>query len=297
MGTEQSTQTTYSEALYRVLGRTCSTMYIPTISSLSLLTLPILNGLAQASFIDAHAKITAAPQYNPLQARQDFYYACETGYTSCIGWEDACCPQGAACAVISGQRVCDAECTGVKFCGHLCCDFGYQCSANNVCVKDVYTIGVPSDSVTLSVPAVTTSSSSSSSSGGGGQSESNGIFTILPWSTTTDETSVTPTASSTSIPTSSRTAPSSHAGSSSSVSGGTTPPVTSAGVSSSSGATTPASSTKPVQTGGASAASALYTSSVPVWMLVLFLGIAFKTGSFSLDGSIYDSEVLIYWQF
>lgn len=242
---------------------------IPTIATLTLLTI-----LTKATLLAPHAQITTAPEHH-LYPRQESY-TCDTGYTSCTGWGGGCCPSDAPCTIIDGQPGCDAVCNGVVICGHLCCDIGYQCSADSLCVKEVYTVPVPSDpGWTLSAPAgtVTATATIATSAGGTGSSQSGSdiIYTI--------QTGM-PTASSSPVFTSSGRVSSSRAASSSSV-GGSSSPVTSPGVSSasasasssSSGATSPVSSTKPVQTGGASVASALGGSSVLAWVLTLFFGI------------------------
>ncbi|OOQ87387.1 hypothetical protein PEBR_17289 [Penicillium brasilianum] len=221
------------------------------ISTLALLT------LTNANYLAAHAKITAAPQYHALHARQDTY-TCDSGYTSCVGW-GACCPSGAPCTVIDGQRGCDAVCNGVEVCGHLCCDIGFQCSANSYCVTEGYGGGSAETIATTSiVESIVTSSSVSEENG-------DGTYTILPYTSTTHAASsiqVSLTSSST-------------IGSNSSAVGGSSSTGSSVGLSSFSGTTTSGSpSATPVQTTGNSGAGTLERRFVMICMVVLFLGIA-----------------------
>ncbi|KAJ5798647.1 uncharacterized protein N7503_006152 [Penicillium pulvis] len=123
--------------------------------SLLFLTLSVLSP-TKAEFLAAHAQITAAPIYHVLHPRQDVSHICDSGYTSCVGWE-GCCPSGAACTVIDGQRGCDVACYGDVVCGHLCCNNGYACSANSFCVSSEYMVTYANVS-----EVVTTSTSSES---------------------------------------------------------------------------------------------------------------------------------------
>ncbi|CEJ55109.1 hypothetical protein PMG11_01384 [Penicillium brasilianum] len=225
------------------------------ISTLALLT------LTNAKYLAAHAQITAGPQYHALHARQGTY-TCDSGYTSCVGW-GACCTSGAPCTVINGQRGCDAVCNGVEVCGHLCCDIGFQCSANSFCVTEGYGGESAETIVTTSiVESVVTSSSASVSVS---EENGDGTYTILPYTSTTHAASNTPVS----------LASSSTIGSNSSAVGGSSSTGSSVGLSSSSGATTsPSSSATPVQTTGNSGVGTLERRLVMICMVVLFLGIA-----------------------
>ncbi|KAJ5992035.1 hypothetical protein N7451_007759 [Penicillium sp. IBT 35674x] len=255
-----------------------------SLSSLLCLTLSLL-APTKAEYLAAHAQITAAPIYYALQPRQDVSYYCDSGFSSCVGWE-ACCPFGAACTVIDGQRGCDAACYGDVVCGHLCCDDGYACSADSICVTSEYMVTYTdvSEAVTTTASSesptkttVTLSSESSSSESSSSESSSSS-------SSTTEQISVTSTASASSSVMSSKlvsTSPSAGAmGSGSSVvGGGGSTSGSSVAVPSVSDVTGPASSVsssaQSTQTTVFSEASALDRNFGVACMVALALGFAF----------------------
>lgn len=92
--------------------------------------------LSRGNSLAAYAHITPAPDPRTLQLRQDLIWTCHAGYTACAD-PMFCCPKGAACTIIHGQKGCNQACYGAP-CGYLCCDMGDVCSGTGTdafCVR------------------------------------------------------------------------------------------------------------------------------------------------------------------
>jgi hypothetical protein len=89
-----------------------------------------------------------------LVARQ---MTCEDGFFQCAG-TDVCCPEGATCAILDGQNVCQSSepCIAPPVpCGVACCDAGVACVTNGNQFVCQSTGGTPIPTAPALTPAPT----------------------------------------------------------------------------------------------------------------------------------------------